>query len=53
MPAGNRFGGTINWMAPEKFEVGVATAEGDIWAFGMTALVGSVRNEGMRSDTIT
>ena len=32
-------GGTVNWMAPEIFDGGGPTAEGDVWAFGMTALV--------------
>ena len=32
--------GTLCWMAPEYFrEDGPITAEGDIWAFGMTAVV--------------
>ncbi|KIM64153.1 hypothetical protein SCLCIDRAFT_660544 [Scleroderma citrinum Foug A] len=33
--------GTVNWMAPEMFDGGHGcrpTAEGDIWAFAMTAL---------------
>jgi len=35
-------GGTVNWMAPEMLDVdydGCPTAEGDVWAFSMTALV--------------
>jgi len=36
-------GGTLNWMAPEQLEsfecTPFATAQGDVWAFGMTALV--------------
>ena len=36
-------GGTLNWMAPEQLEsfecMPLATAQGDVWAFGMTALV--------------
>ncbi|KIM60731.1 hypothetical protein SCLCIDRAFT_123603 [Scleroderma citrinum Foug A] len=34
-------GGTVRWMAPEvmKDPTAKATVEGDIWAFGMTALV--------------
>ncbi|KIM61183.1 hypothetical protein SCLCIDRAFT_1181819, partial [Scleroderma citrinum Foug A] len=34
-------GGTLNWMAPEYFamEKFKMTAPGDVWAFGMTALV--------------
>lgn len=32
--------GTMRWMSPEVIEnYGTATAEGDVWAFGMTALV--------------
>ena len=32
--------GTFRWMAPEYFdEEGPITAEGDIWAFGMTTMV--------------
>ena len=31
---------TLGWTAPEAMEEeGLATAEGDVWAFGMTALV--------------
>ncbi|KIM60729.1 hypothetical protein SCLCIDRAFT_1216613 [Scleroderma citrinum Foug A] len=31
--------GTMRWMSPEVIEnYGTATAEGDVWAFGMTAL---------------
>ncbi|KAG6335517.1 hypothetical protein ID866_3571 [Astraeus odoratus] len=33
-------GGSIRWIAPELLDDGgELTAEGDIWAFGMTALV--------------
>jgi len=34
-------GGAVRWMAPEvmKDPDAKATVEGDIWAFGMTALV--------------
>jgi len=33
-------GSTLRWMAPEAIEQqGLATAKGDVWAFGMTALV--------------
>ncbi|KAG6331708.1 hypothetical protein ID866_7381 [Astraeus odoratus] len=32
------FGGTINWMAPEVLNGGEASAAGDVWAFGMTAM---------------
>ncbi|KIM69149.1 hypothetical protein SCLCIDRAFT_40584, partial [Scleroderma citrinum Foug A] len=31
-------GGTLNWMAPEIIDGGEVSAEGDVWAFGMTAL---------------
>ncbi|KAG6329705.1 hypothetical protein ID866_9385 [Astraeus odoratus] len=31
-------GGTLNWMAPELLDGEVVSAEGDVWAFGMTAL---------------
>ncbi|KAG6330439.1 hypothetical protein ID866_8650 [Astraeus odoratus] len=33
-------GGTLRWMAPEFFDVEAcyATAQGDVWAFGMTML---------------
>ncbi|KAG6330714.1 hypothetical protein ID866_8377 [Astraeus odoratus] len=31
-------GGTLNWMAPEILNDGLVSAEGDVWAFGMTAL---------------
>ncbi|KAG6331723.1 hypothetical protein ID866_7365, partial [Astraeus odoratus] len=31
-------GGTIPWMAPEILDGGKISAEGDVWAFGMTAL---------------
>lgn len=44
--AEQRPGGTLNWMAPEYvngFEVTMTTA-GDVWAFGMTALVSSLTN---------
>ena len=34
-----RLGGVLNWMAPEILQEGGASAEADIWAFGMTALV--------------
>ncbi|KAL4070411.1 kinase-like domain-containing protein [Scleroderma citrinum] len=34
-----RGGSTVRWMAPESIDNdGMATAEGDVWAFGMTAL---------------
>lgn len=29
----------INWMSPEMFNLGSVSVEGDVWAFGMTALV--------------
>ena len=36
-------GGTLRWMAPEQLEpdecTALATAQADVWAFGMTALV--------------
>ena len=36
-------GGTPHWMAPEQFDsdecTALATAQADVWAFGMTALV--------------
>lgn len=32
-------GGTINWMSPENLDDFKISAEGDVWAFGMTALV--------------
>ncbi|KAL4065566.1 kinase-like domain-containing protein [Scleroderma yunnanense] len=31
-------GGSLNWMAVEKMDTGKVTAEGDVWAFGITAL---------------
>ncbi|KAG6332580.1 hypothetical protein ID866_6509 [Astraeus odoratus] len=31
-------GGTIPWMAPEILDGGKISAEGDVWAFGMTLL---------------
>ena len=31
--------GTLNWMSPELFYVTRVSAEADVWAFGMTALV--------------
>jgi len=32
--------GTVRWMSPEVIEnYGTASAEGDVWAFGMTVLV--------------
>lgn len=31
-------GGTINWMSPENLDDFKISAEGDVWAFGMTAL---------------
>ncbi|KAG6326858.1 hypothetical protein ID866_12230 [Astraeus odoratus] len=32
-------GDMINWMAPETLDAGgLASAEGDVWAFGMTIL---------------
>jgi len=36
-----RPGGTLNWMAPEYLEAEEfkVTTAGDVWAFGMTALV--------------
>jgi len=36
-----RPGGTLNWMAPEYLEMNEfkVTTAGDVWAFGMTALV--------------
>jgi len=33
------YGGTLRWMAPEIVGGGEVSAEGDVWAFGMTALV--------------
>ncbi|KAL4065558.1 hypothetical protein V8B97DRAFT_1147455 [Scleroderma yunnanense] len=30
--------GALNWMAPEIVKGGELSAEGDVWAFGMTAL---------------
>ncbi|KAG6329421.1 hypothetical protein ID866_9668 [Astraeus odoratus] len=38
MPLSIARGGTLNWMAPELFDDEVASAEADVWAFGMTAL---------------
>ncbi|KAL4068811.1 kinase-like domain-containing protein [Scleroderma yunnanense] len=38
VPSSRNIGGTVNWMAPELFDGDGPTAEGDVWAFGMTAL---------------
>ncbi|KAG6332056.1 hypothetical protein ID866_7033 [Astraeus odoratus] len=38
MPMSGNIGGMINWMAPEILDGGGASAEGDVWAFGMTTL---------------
>ena len=32
-------GGALRWIAPEGIDGGRATAERDVWAFAMTALV--------------
>jgi len=37
----NVCGGTLNWMAPEQLDRGEVSAEADVWAFGMTAMVGT------------
>jgi len=37
----NMCGGTLNWMAPELLDGGEVSAEADVWAFGMTAMVGT------------
>jgi len=33
----------LNWVAPEILDNGYGSAEADVWAFGMTALVRFVR----------
>lgn len=33
----------LNWMAPEIIDNGYGSAEADVWAFGMTALVRFIR----------
>jgi len=39
-------GGDIRWMAPERIlGGGKVTVKGDVWAFGMTMLVCSPRND--------
>ncbi|KAL4072062.1 kinase-like domain-containing protein, partial [Scleroderma citrinum] len=38
MTADKICGGTLNWMAPEILDGKEVSAEGDVWAFGMTAL---------------
>jgi len=37
----NKPKGTIHWMSPELIDLGRISAEADVWAFGMTALVRS------------
>ncbi|KAL4072066.1 kinase-like domain-containing protein [Scleroderma citrinum] len=37
-------GGALNWMAPEIISGGEVSAEGDVWAFGMTVLELFTRN---------
>jgi len=47
MTAPSRLGGSVNWMPPEyidELEEYAITAEGDVWSFGMTALVRSSAN---------
>lgn len=39
MTADPPLGGTLNWLAPENVDTGECNSPGDIWAFGMTALV--------------
>ena len=41
LPVEHRPGGTLNWMAPEYLEMQEfkMTTAGDVWAFGLTALV--------------
>lgn len=39
MTADRPCGGTLNWLAPENVDTGECSSPGDIWAFGMTALV--------------
>ncbi|KAG6334348.1 hypothetical protein ID866_4739 [Astraeus odoratus] len=34
----NPRGGSLHWIAPENLDSGEVTAEGDVWAFGMTTL---------------
>ena len=37
----DKCGGSLKWMAPEQLERGEVSAEADVWAFGMTTLVGT------------
>ena len=39
MTVERHFGGTLRWMAPELLDGGEASVPGDVYAFGMTALV--------------
>jgi len=39
LPVGTHSMVSINWIAPESLEDFKPTVEGDIWAYGMTALV--------------
>lgn len=44
LAAKQRPGGTLNWMPPEYLEADEyeMTTAGDVWAFGMTALVSNL-----------
>ncbi|KAL4067854.1 kinase-like domain-containing protein [Scleroderma citrinum] len=46
VPKGIAGESTLRWMAPESIDQGgIATAEGDVWAFGMTTLELFTRKE--------
>jgi serine/threonine protein kinase len=46
--------GSVRWMSPELLsgDIEIANTKGDVWAYGMTALVSSVSFYGFLSDAI-
>ncbi|KAG6328557.1 hypothetical protein ID866_10533, partial [Astraeus odoratus] len=40
IPGQHHAGSALNWMAPEILDTGEVSTEADVWAFGMTVLVG-------------